>query len=87
MGPHNTQLHRISSMEEAFRSRFDLINRSIHQSVVPKRAQLIAQIVRLDHRIDEVKTVKSVIEKDIRNEYGAIMERLRSSEGVKMAVL
>lgn len=87
MGPHNTQLHRISSIEEAFRSRFDHINRSIHHSVVPKRAQLIAQIVRLDHRIDEVKTVKGVIEKDIRNEYGAIMERLRSSEGVKMAVL
>jgi len=87
MGPHNTQLHRISSIEEAFRSRFDLINRSIHHSLVPKRAQLIGQIVRLDHRIDEIKTVKGVIEKDIRNEYGAIMERLRSAEGVKMAVL
>ncbi len=43
--------------------------------------------MRLDHRIDEVKTLKGVIEKDIRNEYGAIMERLRSAEGVKMAVL
>ena len=64
-----------------------MVNRTIHGSVVPKRAQLIAQIVRLDHRIDEVKTVKNVIEKDIRNEYGAIMERLRSAEGVKQAVL
>ena len=54
---------------------------------MPKRAQLIGQIVRLDHRIDEVKTVKGVIEKDVRNEYGAVMERLRSAEGVKMAVL
>jgi len=43
--------------------------------------------VRLDHRLDEIKTVKGVIEKDIRNEYGAIMERLRSAEGVKLAVL
>jgi len=74
-------------MEEAFRVRFDLVNRAIHASIVPKRAQLIAQIVRLDHRIDEVKTLKGVIEKDIRNEYGSIMERLRSAEGVKMAVL
>lgn len=87
MGPHNTQLHRISSMDEAFRFRFDVINRTIHQGVVPKRAQLIGQIVRLDHRIDEIKTIKNVIEKDIRNEYGAIMERLRSAEGVKLAVL
>ena len=28
-----------------------------------------------------------MIEKDIRNEYAAIMERLRSAEGVKLAVL
>jgi len=48
---------------------------------------LIGQIVRLDHRIDEIKTVKNVIDKDIRNEYGSIMERLRSGEGVKLAVL
>lgn len=74
-------------MDESFRSRFEGINRAIHQSIVPKRAQLIGQIVRLDHRIDEIKKVKNLIEKDIRNEYGAIMERLRSAEGVKLAVL
>ena len=54
---------------------------------MPKRAQLIGQIVRLDHRLDEVKTVKGVIERDIRNEYAGIMERLRSAEGCKTAVL
>jgi len=48
---------------------------------------LIGQIVRLDRRLDEIKTVKQVIERDIRNEYAAIMERLRSAEGVKNAVL
>jgi len=87
MGPHNTQLHRICNMEEAFRYRFETINKNIHNSLVPKRAQLIGQIVRLDHRLDEVKTVKNVIERDIRNEYAGIMERLRSAEGVKSAVL
>lgn len=87
MGPHNTQLHRICNLDEAFRYRFEMINKSIHTSIVPKRAQLIGQIVRLDHRLDEIKTVKNVIERDIRNEYAAIMERLRSAEGVKSAVL
>jgi hypothetical protein len=44
--------------------------------------------MRLDHRIDEVKTVKNVIEKDTRYEYGALMEReTRTAEGVKLAVL
>jgi hypothetical protein len=37
--------------------------------------------------LDEIKTVKNVIERDIRNEYAAIMERLRSAEGIKSAVL
>ena len=74
-------------MEEAFRFRFETINKQIQNSLVPKRAQLIGQIVRLDHRLDEIKTVKSVIERDIRNEYAGIMERLRSAEGVKTAVL
>ena len=87
MGPHNTQLSRICSIEEALRYRFETVNKSIHSSLVPKRAQLIGQIVRLDHRHEEIKTVKSVIERDIRNEYAGIMERLKSAEGVKTAVL
>jgi len=43
--------------------------------------------VRLDHRLDEIKAVKGVIEKDIRDEYAAIMARLKSAEGVKLAIL
>ena len=38
MGPHNTQLHRISSIDDSFRFRFDQINKHIHSSLVPKRA-------------------------------------------------
>ena len=30
MGPHNTQLHRICNVEEAFRYRFETINKQIH---------------------------------------------------------
>jgi hypothetical protein len=87
MGPHNTQLHRIASTTDSFRARFDIINKAIHRTLLPKRQQLLAQITRLDYRLDEIKTVKGIIEKDVRNEYGAIMERLRSAEGVKLAVL
>jgi palmitoyltransferase len=87
MGPHNTQLHRISKLTDAFSYRFQLLNKSIHENLVPKRTQLVGQIVRLDTRLDEVKSVKQVIERDIRNEYAGIMERLKSAEGVKTAVL
>jgi hypothetical protein len=87
MGPHNTQLHRISKMDEAFAFRFQTLNKTIHDSLVPKRTQLVGQIVRLDTRLDEVKSVKQVIERDIRNEYAGVIERLKSAEGVKTAVL
>ena len=30
MGPHNTQLHRISSIDDSFKFRFDGINKTIH---------------------------------------------------------
>ena len=49
----------------------------IHDSVVPKRTQLIGQIVRLDTRLDDVKTVKQIIERDIRTEYAGVTERLK----------
>jgi hypothetical protein len=38
MGPHNTQLHRISSIDDAFKDKFDSINKVIHYNLVPKRA-------------------------------------------------
>lgn len=37
--------------------------------------------------MNEVRSVKQVIERDIRNEYAGIIERLKSAEGVKTAVL
>lgn len=37
--------------------------------------------------MEEVRTVKQVIERDIRNEYAGLIERLKSAEGVKTAVL
>ena len=30
MGPHNTPLHRICSIEDAFRDRFDEVNKAIY---------------------------------------------------------
>jgi hypothetical protein len=41
----------------------------------------------MDHRLKEIKGAKGSIEKEIRNEYAAVMERLKSAEGVKLALL
>ena len=60
---------------------------AIKNTLIPKRTQLIAQITRIDYRIEEIKTVKGIIDRDIKNEYGGVIERLGSAEGVKLAVL
>jgi palmitoyltransferase len=87
MGQHNTQLHRISSIPDAFNARYDIIVNAIKNTLIPKRTQLIAQITRVDYRLEEIKTVKGIIYRDIKNEYGGVVERLNSAEGVKLAIL
>lgn len=47
----------------------------------------MAQIHRIEYRIEEIRYVKQVIERDVRAEYGGILERLKSAEGIKVAVL
>lgn len=47
----------------------------------------MAQIHRIEYRIEEIRYVKQVIERDVRAEYGGILERLKSGEGIKVAVL
>lgn len=41
----------------------------------------------VDGRVEEVKNVKNSIERDAKQEYGSIMEKLHNSEGQKVAVL
>ena len=37
---------------------FQTMNKNIHENLVPKRTQLVGQIVRLDTRLEDVKSVK-----------------------------
>ncbi|KAL4468003.1 hypothetical protein ABPG72_015873 [Tetrahymena utriculariae] len=87
LGPHNNQLHRINTLEEAFKSRVTKLRESIQGNLLEKRDQLLAQIHRIEYRIEEIKYVKTIIERDARNEYSGIIERLKSAEGQKLAIL
>jgi hypothetical protein len=55
--------------------------------LVQKRDQLFAQSYRLDYRMEEIKYINSIIQKDIRTEYGGILQRLKAVEGHKLALL
>jgi len=80
-------LHRINNIDGAFKSRAVVTHQVISGSMIGKRDQLIGQVHRIDHRLEEIKHVKTVIERDIRGEFGGMLERLKGSEGIKLAVL
>ncbi|KAM3142964.1 hypothetical protein pb186bvf_005027 [Paramecium bursaria] len=87
LGPHNTQLHRINKLTDSFKQRSNKIQESIQANLLTKREQLLAQIHRIEYRIEEIKYVKTIIERDARAEFGGVLERLKSSEGSKLALL
>lgn len=55
--------------------------------MLEKKSKLLGQIYRIEYRIEEIRYVKTLIERDIRSEYSGILERLKSAEGLKTAVL
>ena len=62
LGPYNTQLHRITTLTEAYDSRMRLVTQAVEKYLFPKRSQLVGQVTRLDYRIQEIQTVKGIIE-------------------------
>ena len=87
VGPHNNKLHRISNVFESFRRKFSYVNNLVQKSLLTKLDQLTNQIQMIEFHIEEVKSVKNNIERDIRTEYSQIIENLRGEEGKKLAIL
>lgn len=87
IGPHNNKLHRVTNVFDSFRKKFTYINNLIQKNLNAKLDQLTSQIHNIELYIDEVKSVKNSIEREIRAEYSELIENLRSEEGKKLAIL
>ncbi len=74
-------------MTDAYRLRKFYLVDAIRSNLVDKRDKIIAQLHRLEYRVEEIRFVKNIIERDIRSEYSGILERLKNHEGVKLATL
>jgi uncharacterized protein YebE (UPF0316 family) len=74
-------------MTDAYRLRKFYLVEAIRSNLVDKRDKIIAQLHRLEYRIEEIRFVKNIIERDVRSEYSGILERLRNHEGNKLATL
>ncbi len=87
VGPHNTQMHKIGNMMDAYNSRVAKLSHIINGNLIKKRDELVSRINGIEVRIEELKHRQEKIERDIRTECGYIMERLKNAEGSKQAVL
>jgi len=85
--PLSSPLYRIVSIDEAFRTRSAWCSHVLSTALTEKRKQLLTQMQSVDFRMEEIKRIRGIIERDIRAEFGSIAERLRASEGAKIAVL
>lgn len=74
-------------MNAAFTPRAEALKRVVETRLIPKRQELIAQMQRIDNRIEKIKYVKNMIEKDIKAEFAATLDKLRMAEGAKTAIL
>lgn len=87
VGPHNTQMHKISNLMDAYNSRVAKLSHIINGNLIKKRDELVSRINGIEARIEELKHRQEKIERDIRTECGYIMERLKNAEGSKQALL
>jgi palmitoyltransferase len=87
LGPHNTELHRVASLYEAFNARYNYLCSGTYKNLLDKRDTLLAQLDRIDHRIGEINQLGGRVGLEVKAEYAGVLERLRSSEGAKIAVL
>lgn len=71
--------HKIISIDEAYRYRIASIYNTLSTHLFGRKEQLEAQSRRVEFRLDELKRLQNVIERDMQSEFGGIFERLGSS--------
>ena len=80
-------MHRINAVNEAFRVRSHALREVIETQLNAKRKEVITQMQKIDNRIEKLKYVKNMIEKDIKAEFSKVLDKLRMTEGGKTAIL
>jgi hypothetical protein len=87
LGPHNTRLHRVVNIVESFRKKFNVLKMVVKNSLKKRYDLYLDQLQFLDFNIEEIKSNKHILEKNIQQEYLTMIDKLKVQEGKKMAVL
>jgi hypothetical protein len=74
-------------LNSAYKAAISELSYALSSGLLNKRDLLLAQIHRISHRMDEINYVRGIIEKDVKGEFGGIVDRLKGAEGKKIAVI
>ena len=86
-GPHNTSLHRVTSLFEVYRRRLSGVKERIEKELVSKQAKIESVMLNIDSMIKTTKENASNILRGINNEYDISEDTLNKCEGKKLAML
>lgn len=87
VGPHNTKLHRITNLMDAYKTRYDKLNKMVEGSLLPKYEQITNNIKIIDSKVAEVEKNAETKERDINISYNKMLEFLYNEKGKKLAIL
>lgn len=87
IGPHNNKLHRISDIMSSFKKRYYQIVTENRQLLVTKYHQLESGQEHIEEIFEKLRVSKKGIERDLRTQYSALLEKIQGIEGKKVAVL
>lgn len=87
IGPHNTKLHRISNLMDAFKSKYQAMKNIVDTELLKRYEILTGNLEIIDKKISEVDDVASNIERQINISYNTMLEHLKNEKGKRIAVL
>lgn len=74
-------MHRVSRIDEAFQARYLYLNDIVCGPLLERRDKLSAYLEELTVLSDELRYVKSGVEKMSKMEFAEMIERLKISSG------
>ena len=87
IGPHNTKLHHIKTIIEAYNEKFKILSNIVDTRIMNDIQMLTNNQAIIQKKIKEVEDKASIIEKEINDSYYKNLDKLRNEKGKRIAVL
>ena len=87
MGPHNTKLHKITNILEAFKDKYKRMNDIVQNNIIKRYEDLTNNLSIIDSKIEELDLTSVQIEKDINSSFNQMIEGLNNEKGKRIAIL